>query len=703
MSITRKRCIVLFAALVIFSGVVALAAPARAHAAQTRYTVQVGCVVDNREDIPASLASTTFAYSIKYFDSYRYRQVGRQSSFLYPDSKGPVNFSLSDGNTTTATFSYRSNPVLMFEPASSSSDRFALSSIELVSGAERYTYDNDGDASVPCTPFNWAKMTGTACNIVLHFTYVKDLQPKQYDYDIALSGSKQIDYLGDGVANPDTSRNGSNDYRLYLDASTGQETQDNYKSKNIIFIVDVSGSMETQLGSSTRLDVLKKSAQRMLNELSADPNNTYSVVPFAGGGSTEIRVRKGTAEQAANAINGLRANGGTAYYEALTKVSDLLQDDVRESVIVFLTDGEPTDVGTSVIGGPGGYTDQAPIAAPYAAMAAEGLSGCDSLYTVYTGNSSSAATWAQIITQKVQVADEKFSVNATNQEEFELVINQLTTRLQKPQTHIEIKDTLSDNVAYRTGSDKVVKTAADGTTSVLTRGVDYSLSYDSSTRSVTATINEKVQENTSYVLSFDVATSVAAVKKWLADGAYPDVGDIDTDYVQTGNATSSGQPGFYSNTSATAAVVWDGGRKSTDLGKPVIQVSFNADTNAAIKAHVRLYNMELSKNMFLYELIDDTGSAVSLAGNNLDGDIFFPDLGFDTEGEWDFTIKPMVPNAGDSGWIEHMEYDSTEVKVHVKASVSGDSSGAADQMNLDVTYDKEPKFYCEYSLRKTQQ
>lgn len=701
MSMTRKALFVsLFAcsALLVFAG--AALCPSRAYAANSTYTVHTTCMVDNADDIPDGV-SGTFSYDLCSFTGWGIIDTGRASSFTYPSSIKYYPLTLYAGATTTTQLSVWRQPNLMFQPGSSSSDRFVLTSIDIVSGAARFTYDNDGYASVACTPFNWAQMTSNECSVVLHFSYVKDLEAKKYDYDIELTGSKQIDYLGDGVANADTRRDGANDYRLYLSANTGSETQDDYKSKNIIFLVDSSGSMSGALGGSTRIQVLKDSAARMLSTLSQDPNNTYTVVSFAS--DAQLLVSKGSAEQATSAIRGLRANGGTACYDALVKAGELLQDDVRESVVILLTDGEPTSVSQAVIGGFGGYYAQTPVAAAYAADAAASLSGCDSMYAIYVGTDNAAATWTQILTQKVSVSGEKISVNATNQVEFESVINQLTSRLQKPETHVEIKDTLTQNVVYRTGSDKLVKTAADGSTSVLSRGTDYSLEYDSATKTVTATLFEKTQEHCSYLLSFDVAASVSAVRQWIEDGSYPNIGDPDTDYAATGNTTSSGQAGFYSNEEALASVVWDSGGKSIQLAKPVIQISFDADSDADIKAHVRLYNMELSANMFLYELVDEDGSVVSIAGNNLDGDIFFPNLAFDTEGEWTYTIRPLVPSKGDSGWIEYMEYDNSEVKVRVKASISSDSSGAADQMNLDVTYESDPMFYCEYSLRKTQQ
>lgn len=674
--------------------------PSCAYAAESTYTVHTTCVVDNAGDVPDNVTGT-FSYDLCSFTGWGMIDVNGWGSYIYPSSIRHNELALYTGATATTQCKARELPKIMIQPGSTSSDRFVLTSIDIESGASRFTYDNDGKASVSCTPFNWVQMTDRECSIVLHFSYVKDLEAKSYDYDIELSGSKQIDYLGDGVANVDTRRNGSNDYRLYLSANTGSETQDDYKSKNIVFLVDSSGSMKTALGSSSRIQVLKDSATRMLNTLSQDPNNTYTVVSFAS--DAQLLVSRGSAEQASSAIRRLNANGGTACYDALIKAGELLQDDVRESVVILLTDGEPTGVSQAVIGGPGGYTSQTPVAAAYAADAAASLSGCDSMYAVYVGNDNAAATWTQILTQKVSVSGDKISVNARNQIEFESVINQLTNRLQKPETHIEIKDTLSQNVVYRTGSDKLVKTAADGTKSVLTRGTDYALTYDSATKTVVATVYEKTQEHCTYVLSFDVSASVAAVRQWIADGVYPNTGDPDTDYTVTGNGTSSGQAGFYSNEDARACVVWDSGERSVQLAKPVIQVSFDADSNAAIKAHVRLYNMELSSNMFLYELVDEKGSVVSIAGNNLDGDIFFPNLAFDTEGEWDYTIRPIVPSKGDSGWIEHMEYDSSEFKLHVKTSITGDSSGAADGMNLDVTYESDPMFYCEYSLRKTQQ
>ncbi len=76
----------------------------------------------------------------------------------------------------------------------------------------------------------------------------------------------------------------------------------------------------------------------------------------------------------------------------------------------------------------------------------------------------------------------------------------------------------------------------------------------------------------SVTVSFNVKTSQAAYDYYAKNnGGYPESGDANTDY--NGNATSSLQPGFYSNDSATLSYTKDGEAGSAPYPHPVVQAA----------------------------------------------------------------------------------------------------------------------------------
>lgn len=94
-----------------------------------------------------------------------------------------------------------------------------------------------------------------------------------------------------------------------------------------------------------------------------------------------------------------------------------------------------------------------------------------------------------------------------------------------------------------------------------------SLVYDESNKKVVLTFNPnyKLEENTKYVLSYNIKTNQKAQEDYQKNG-YDAKGDMDTDYK--GNDTSSGKAGFYAN--KTSVVYYKGGEKS--FPHPVVQV-----------------------------------------------------------------------------------------------------------------------------------
>lgn len=119
------------------------------------------------------------------------------------------------------------------------------------------------------------------------------------------------------------------------------------RSKRVVFVVDVSGSMEarftTNRGESlNRLQFVQRELQFVLKE-QLPPGAKFNLVTF----STDVRAWKPglvagnaqTIQDAVQYVGGLRQGGGTNIHGALEKALA----DTEADTIYFLTDGMPTD------------------------------------------------------------------------------------------------------------------------------------------------------------------------------------------------------------------------------------------------------------------------------------------------------------------------------------------------------------------------
>ena len=681
----KKLGLLVACALVCFAcGSVAFAS--EAYAAD----LTVKCVIDNIDEYPDQ-SDTAFTYRYGTFTRLVHASKQDKSSIFIPDESRKV-FTWKHGQTQTISLPNRGSVV--FNPAYGTAPQLSLTSIEHKSGVTSYHYDNNGRAGVPCTAFNWVTMTASQGEVTLHFRYTGGLKSTQFTFDPKMTYQKQIDYLGDGVTNADTARTGENDYRLYLNATTDDNSVPGYKSKNIIFVLDTSGSMASNMGGSSRIERLRTQVVSMIDAISVDSNNRYSVVSFSSGAT--VKLNKGSADQAKSVVRSLKAQGGTAYYDALNSVSGLLAGGDKENVLIFVSDGQPTSMPGARLGGRDGWDACGPVALIYAEMAAKNLSGVDSMYSIFIGTDTGAASTLQTVTQKVNTTGEKASVMVSDPAELQKVIDALTKKIVKPTSAIVITDDLTQYVNYYGGSVKVTRQPSGGSPATLQSGKDYTVAYDSATKSVKIELLCSIDSFTTYTASFDVRTSAQAIKAWLAaDENYPDIGEPNTDYTPTGNATSSGKPGFFTSDTATVSANWEGGSASYTYAKPVVQVTYNPHVKSQISAHVTLYNMLLTDNMFEYQLLDADGNLIETVGNDKDGEISFSNIDYKREGTWHYQIKPIVPAEGETGWIKHMTYDDRTIDVTVV--VEAEESG----MKTHVTYAPAANFYCSYALRGT--
>ncbi len=135
-------------------------------------------------------------------------------------------------------------------------------------------------------------------------------------------------------------QSGKNDGYFLLSASPSIEIdKSNIESKDITFILDVSGSM-----SGEKLDQAKKALLYCVNNL--NPGDQFNVIRF----STEAyslfkslkKADKQNINEAKRFIGDLQAIGGTNIEEAFSLAFKNYNESNRPHFVVFLTDGKPT-------------------------------------------------------------------------------------------------------------------------------------------------------------------------------------------------------------------------------------------------------------------------------------------------------------------------------------------------------------------------
>ena len=153
---------------------------------------------------------------------------------------------------------------------------------------------------------------------------------------------------------------------------------------------------------------------------------------------------------------------------------------------------------------------------------------------------------------------------ATNASELNAIFNEIekSETTTSAYTNVVMEDTLSDYVDLADNNYKVVAKDASGKVVSLTKNVDYTLTYDASTKKFTVAFLKALAHNVTYTLEYNVKPTQKAYDEYAAnlnagkDGYADAKGDADTDLSE--NITSSGRPGFHANDSACLAYSADG-------------------------------------------------------------------------------------------------------------------------------------------------
>lgn len=366
-------------------------------------------------------------------------------------------------------------------------------------------------------------------------------------------------------------------------------------------VLDVSGSMDDPMSKTDRtkrLDALKKAVKAFLDEAANTNTEAGSelvrvgLVKFAGDEKDKIgddTYRSGgytynysqivsdlTAEMNGlkNKVSKLKAAGATRAdngFNRAVKVMGSARTDAKK-VVIFFADGSPTSSN--------GFEGKV---ANKAVEAAKGLK--DGGATVYSIGIFASAKPSSLSSKENQFMhavssnfpkataydnrgdgdkDAGYYKAATNASELNAIFDEIerSETTTSAYTKVTMEDTLSGYVELADSTYKVVAKDASGKVVSLTKNVDYTLTYDASTKKFTVAFLKPLVNNVTYTLEYNVKPTQKAYDEYAAnlnagkDGYDGVKGDANTDLP--GNATSSNQPGFHANDSACLAYSADG-------------------------------------------------------------------------------------------------------------------------------------------------
>lgn len=382
-------------------------------------------------------------------------------------------------------------------------------------------------------------------------------------------------------------------YDLTLDVVGAVGTETNPAAVDIVFVLDLSGSME---GSNLRK---AKSAVRTLTD-SLSQNNTvdskWKLVMFARSAAvqTEDWISATEINRKIQKYTDSNCGGGTNYEAGLTQAGSVLQTARADSVkiVIFLTDGQPTYHGESDKGG-GNETNKEDYEG--AIRGAEKIT-CDRFYAVgmglpdkvYKPENGSMMSGLDVLTNvaNATTSESNQAINVGAGESLDQVFSEISGSITRyVASNITITDRLTQEVDLVNSSGEVTTNPQDLTVKVLnkegqdvtsTEVADGSIepSYDEYTKQISLEFGNDYQlkEGYKYSVTAKIKPNTKAIDKYKENNySYPDTGEAGT------GITSEGKKGIFSNVADSAKVTWttNGEVKEGTYNRPVVQILEN--------------------------------------------------------------------------------------------------------------------------------
>lgn len=395
--------------------------------------------------------------------------------------------------------------------------------------------------------------------------------------------------------------NGSYTVNVDVKGAVNSTTVTTTQPIDFTLVLDVSGSMDDPMSKTDRtrrLDALKEAVKAFLDEAANTNTEAGSelvhvgLVKFAGDKTDKIgddMYRSGgytynysqivsdlTADMNGlkNKVSKLKAAGATRAdngFNLAAKMMGSARTDAKK-VVIFFTDGSPT----SSSGFEGKVANKAVEAAK------ELKDGGATVYSIGVFSGADPSSIQGNENQFMHAVSSNFPKatkynprgegnikagyykSATNASELNAIFDEIekSETTTSAYTKVTMEDTLSGYVELADSNYKVVAKDASGKVVSLTKNVDYTLTYDASTKKFTVAFLKPLVNNVTYTLEYNVKPTQKAYDEYAAnlnagkDGYDGVKGDANTDLP--GNATSSNQPGFHANDSACLAYSADG-------------------------------------------------------------------------------------------------------------------------------------------------
>lgn len=411
--------------------------------------------------------------------------------------------------------------------------------------------------------------------------------------------------------------NGSYTVNVDVKGAVNSTTVTTTQPIDFTLVLDVSGSMDDPMSKTDRtrrLDALKEAVKAFLDEAANTNTEAGSelvhvgLVKFAGDKTDKIgddMYRSGgytynysqivsnlTADMNGlkNKVSKLKAAGATRAdngFNLAAKMMGSARTDAKK-VVIFFTDGSPT----SSSGFEGKVANKAVEAAKelkdggaavysigiFASANPSSLSSNENQFMhAVSSNFPKATKYNQLGEGNIEAGYYK---SATNASELNTIFDEIekSETTTSAYTNVTMEDTLSDYVDLADNNYRVVAKDASGKVVSLTN-VDYTLTYDASTKKFTVAFLKALAHNVTYTLEYNVKPTQKAYDEYAAnlnagkDGYDGVKGNANTDLP--GNATSSNQPGFHTNDSACLTYTADDKThecRENPYPHPVIQV-----------------------------------------------------------------------------------------------------------------------------------